>query len=153
MYNTVLFARYNVIWLTPFWRGLGCWLPPHSVLCMPIWAATFHDTRVPRLGVQQFDWGRKCTLGNSLAGWGQEPGKFPQILQRRCPSYLWGAICHFSGARGYREQTRALHKHPHRGWGPKQGAYRETEQDRKIAEKMFVWGPVIQQPAPFPIWL
>ena len=119
----MLFTRYNIVWLTPFWRGLGYWPPLPSVLCIPIWAATFHDTRVPRLGVQQFDQGRQCVLGNSLAGWGREPGRFPQILRRCCPSYLWGAVCHVSGTQGYREQTLCPTQTPSQRLGAKQGTY------------------------------
>ena len=62
-------------------------------------------------------------LGNSLAGWGREPGRFPQILRRCCPSYLWGAVCHVSGTQGYREQTLCPTQTPSQRLGAKQGTY------------------------------
>ena len=59
------------------------------------------------------------------------------------------------GPKDTENRNCAPHKGPHGAWGPRQGLTQDTKQDREMAEEMrhFAWGPVIQQTAPFPIWL
>lgn len=123
MYNTVLFARYNIVWLTPLGVGLAtdC---PHP-LCSACPSELLHSMTQGSHGwaCSSLIKGESALWETAWQGGDRNQGSFPRFF-RDVVLLTFGEQSVISqGPKDTENRLCAPHKDPHRGWGPKQGAY------------------------------